>query len=401
MPIAAPHHRSRARPNSLARLCARVALFVYVVACAPTFVYGIASNQIQPGNIPQSPIAPEPAQSQSPASATITNTKRNKHSYPQLYPYENTTQLDWLSRDPLGEQGGLNLYGFVGNDPINKWDYLGLDTIITGIDARVPLKAIGEILMATPKAVHSVYRMLVGATGDPNILNPVGLSPMNGTYLRTLSNSQRTTEWDEGLYYARTHKLDFLPLGGPLLRRGRAVIRGGIEIALPKEPTDYYRLPEFSRQVPGTFSISPGMQAKMSRSAESASIINPFAPAPRTPVWSKNPLQRGVDIEDALAATDYKDWFRAGQLNNGYFPLVDFQKGRNLVSLTTVDTGGASWMGRMQDHIRELSLGHTVDGKAANMILDMRVQPGGAGAAESLIEFGSKRGVTVRISEYP
>ena len=32
----------------------------------------------------------------------------------------------WLSRDPLGEQGGLNLYGFVGNDGVNRRDYLGL-----------------------------------------------------------------------------------------------------------------------------------------------------------------------------------------------------------------------------------------------------------------------------------
>lgn len=123
--------------------------------------------------------------------------------------------------------------------------------------------------------------------------------------------------------------------------------------------------------------------------------------APKSTVWSRNPLQRGVDIEDALAATDYKGWFRAGQLNNGYFPLVDFQKGRNLVSLKSVNTTGKSWTGRMEDHIRDLSLGHTVDGKAANMILDMRVQSGGAKAAESLIGFGSKRGVTVRVIEYP
>jgi uncharacterized protein RhaS with RHS repeats len=33
----------------------------------------------------------------------------------------------WLSRDPIGENGGLNLYGMVGNDPISRWDYLGLD----------------------------------------------------------------------------------------------------------------------------------------------------------------------------------------------------------------------------------------------------------------------------------
>ncbi|MBI5692759.1 MAG: RHS repeat-associated core domain-containing protein [Verrucomicrobia bacterium] len=32
----------------------------------------------------------------------------------------------FLSRDPLGEAGGSNLYGFVGNDPINRLDVLGL-----------------------------------------------------------------------------------------------------------------------------------------------------------------------------------------------------------------------------------------------------------------------------------
>ena len=32
----------------------------------------------------------------------------------------------WLSRDPIAEKGGLNLYGIVGNDTINDWDYLGL-----------------------------------------------------------------------------------------------------------------------------------------------------------------------------------------------------------------------------------------------------------------------------------
>ena len=35
----------------------------------------------------------------------------------------------WLSRDPIEEQGGINLYGFVGNDAVNQWDYLGLDFI--------------------------------------------------------------------------------------------------------------------------------------------------------------------------------------------------------------------------------------------------------------------------------
>lgn len=32
----------------------------------------------------------------------------------------------WLSRDPIEERGGLNLYAYVSNNPVNKRDSLGL-----------------------------------------------------------------------------------------------------------------------------------------------------------------------------------------------------------------------------------------------------------------------------------
>jgi RHS repeat-associated protein len=32
----------------------------------------------------------------------------------------------WLSEDPVEEEGGINLYGYVGNEPVNEWDPLGL-----------------------------------------------------------------------------------------------------------------------------------------------------------------------------------------------------------------------------------------------------------------------------------
>ena len=35
----------------------------------------------------------------------------------------------FLNRDPIEEQGGLNLYAFVGNDPVNYIDYLGLNPL--------------------------------------------------------------------------------------------------------------------------------------------------------------------------------------------------------------------------------------------------------------------------------
>lgn len=41
------------------------------------------------------------------------------------YRYYNPAQGKWLSRDPIQEKGGLNLYGFVGNNGINYWDTFG------------------------------------------------------------------------------------------------------------------------------------------------------------------------------------------------------------------------------------------------------------------------------------
>jgi RHS repeat-associated protein len=40
--------------------------------------------------------------------------------------YYNPSTGRWLSRDPIGERGGRNLYGMVGNNPIGRWDFLGL-----------------------------------------------------------------------------------------------------------------------------------------------------------------------------------------------------------------------------------------------------------------------------------
>ena len=42
--------------------------------------------------------------------------------------YEPTFQR-WLNPDPIGARGGINLYGFVGNNPINYVDPLGLQGI--------------------------------------------------------------------------------------------------------------------------------------------------------------------------------------------------------------------------------------------------------------------------------
>jgi RHS repeat-associated protein len=42
------------------------------------------------------------------------------------YRYYDSATGRWPSRDPIEEDGGVNLYGFVGNDGLNAWDLFGL-----------------------------------------------------------------------------------------------------------------------------------------------------------------------------------------------------------------------------------------------------------------------------------
>jgi RHS repeat-associated protein len=48
------------------------------------------------------------------------------------YRYYNASTGRWLSKDPKQEKGGLNLYGFVRNSPVNNWDFLGKCILVKG-----------------------------------------------------------------------------------------------------------------------------------------------------------------------------------------------------------------------------------------------------------------------------
>lgn len=60
------------------------------------------------------------------------------------YRYYDAELGRWLSRDPLGESGGVNLYGFVGNNPTRYVDALGL-FLLDDIDGSVQQQAIDKL----------------------------------------------------------------------------------------------------------------------------------------------------------------------------------------------------------------------------------------------------------------
>jgi hypothetical protein len=180
-------------------------------------------------------------------------------------------------------------------------------------------------------------------------------------------------------------------------------------ISLALGPTDPYNLEYYRAQQVAAFNgMFEGMVTAAAgyglyvfgRAMAAAAAL--WQVAPHTEVWTKPPMQRGIEIEEDLALSEYSGWYRVAGDAGGKFPLVDFQKGNNLVSLKTVDTTGISWMGRMQEHIVDLGTrGAAVNTRPANMILDIRVQPGGLNAAKSLIQYGKQHNVTVLLKEYP
>jgi RHS repeat-associated protein len=60
------------------------------------------------------------------------------------YRFYNTATGRWPSRDPIDEEGGVNLYGFVGNDSLNGLDLLGMKA--PHIIFKVAFKGAGKIM---------------------------------------------------------------------------------------------------------------------------------------------------------------------------------------------------------------------------------------------------------------
>ncbi|GHT88234.1 hypothetical protein AGMMS49543_26110 [Betaproteobacteria bacterium] len=88
----------------------------------------------------------------------------------------------WLSRDPIGEAGGLNLYGYVGGNPVSFVDPLGLvrwgDVISNSFSLAGSVAGVfaGGVLLAVPEPMAT---KVVGAAVASKSLYGIGTSSYN------------------------------------------------------------------------------------------------------------------------------------------------------------------------------------------------------------------------------
>jgi RHS repeat-associated protein len=97
------------------------------------------------------------------------------------YRWYNAPQGRWINRDPIEEAGGLNLYGFLGNDGVSVVDVLGLFVNGSGLqplDTRIGCNVILELDhtgindVMLPSQVHKCSRYgTIGCKNYPKLVN--------------------------------------------------------------------------------------------------------------------------------------------------------------------------------------------------------------------------------------
>jgi RHS repeat-associated protein len=144
----------------------------------------------------------------------------------------------WVNRDPIEERGGVNLYGMVGNDAVNRWDKLGLE--FTGTysitDRTLDLTDNARKVGTLRKSLATCSCPASSGDNDPDNQGKQGTGPIpEGSYtvyhmgnrisanttllLDPVDSNQGNDEWDGGTNrtFFRIHLAD---LNDPTGRRG-------------------------------------------------------------------------------------------------------------------------------------------------------------------------------------
>jgi hypothetical protein len=82
----------------------------------------------------------------------------------------------WLSRDPIGENGGMNVVSYIGNDPCNYVDPLGLKKLTKEEGAKALDDGLRHLNTACEKACvpNACCTPKKMQTGGKDLNRPVG-----------------------------------------------------------------------------------------------------------------------------------------------------------------------------------------------------------------------------------
>ena len=79
----------------------------------------------------------------------------------------------WPSRDPIEESGGYNLYAFVGNNPVSRWDRLGLaagdKTNAIGVMQGFVSNLQGSILLRETSLINTANKLINYGNASKNL----------------------------------------------------------------------------------------------------------------------------------------------------------------------------------------------------------------------------------------
>ncbi|WP_176014921.1 RHS repeat domain-containing protein [Victivallis sp. Marseille-Q1083] len=125
------------------------------------------------------------------------------------YRYYDPQHGRWISRDPLEEEGGVNLYGFIQNNGVNYFDFLGM-SIWTGTSDRLYGEPVG--LGLNPAQQNEVFLGFSTAEIDGNIKGVEMKAPL--LKLQVLAYSLKDDGYDpistEAAMTLVRHKIRFM-----------------------------------------------------------------------------------------------------------------------------------------------------------------------------------------------
>jgi RHS repeat-associated protein len=104
------------------------------------------------------------------------------------YRYYNPSTGRWISRDPMEEQGGLNVYGVAANDAVDEYDSLGLCGC-----------SVTSATLQSSRVIADADGFHWNVIGDVQFADRTGCVPIQWQKTTAWENGQRITKAGEGL----------------------------------------------------------------------------------------------------------------------------------------------------------------------------------------------------------